>query len=245
MAIEIQDILIFVGAHEPFDLLPDEELDALCRQIEVSYYRAKSEVLHYGEAIDALYLIRSGSVEVFRRSGELFNRLEAGQVFGQLGILMNGTVRYPARALEDSLIYRVPAEVFLNLCDQYAEFGDYFEVNEHSTLKQVVLNQADENDMTTVRVCDIVQREPVYVEAGVSIHRCAKLMTEQRVSSVIIFESSSNEASELPSSGEIPAGIVTDRDLRSPWPGRAASDVRNPHKGPNICAARHKDRAGG
>ncbi len=216
MSAEIQDIIAFVRAHEPFDCLPESDLAIMCGQIEVSYFQAQSQILHFGESIDALCLIRSGSVEVYRRTGELYNRLESGHVFGQIGILMNGHVRYPVRALEDSLIYRIPSQVFLDLCEQFGEFGDYFEVNEHSTLQQVVLNQAADNDMTTVRVRDIIQREPVYLYADASVHDCAKEMTEQRVSSVVVFDHATDQpGDEEGVSVALPSGIVTDRDLRS------------------------------
>jgi CBS domain-containing protein len=223
MSIEIQDIITFVSAHEPFDSLPVEEIAALCGQIEVSYYQARSQILHQSASIDALYMIRSGSVEVFRRTGELYNRLESGDVFGQMGILLNGHVRYPVRALEDTLIYRIPAEKFLELCDLFGEFGDYFETNEHSTLQQVVQNEDTENDMTTVRVRDIIQNEPVYLAADATVRECAQQMTEQNVSSVVIFDhvicdqSMDNQSSVDVDGNEsisVPLGIVTDRDFR-------------------------------
>jgi CBS domain-containing protein len=214
MAVEIQDIITFVSAHEPFDKLPDDELSRLCSEIEVSYFQAGTEILQFGSSIDALNLVRSGSVEVFRRTGELFNRLEPGHVFGQTGILMNGHVRYPARALEDSLIYRIPSKVFLDMCDRFGEFGDYFEVNEHSTLQQVVLTRADDNDMTTVRVRDILTREPVYLHADASVLQCAQLMTEQHVSSVVVFDQVGDLEDRDGDAVHLPAGIVTDRDLR-------------------------------
>lgn len=218
MSIEIQDIITFVSAHEPFDSLPVEEIAALCGQIEVSYYQAQSQILHHGASIDALYMIRSGSVEVFRRTGELYNRLEPGDVFGQMGILLNGHVRYPVRALEDTLIYRMPAEKFLEMCDSFGEFGDYFETNEHSTLQQVVQSQDDENDMTTVRVRDIIQGEPVYLTADTTVRECAQQMTEQNVSSVVIFDQLIADESSVDADGNegtsLPLGIVTDRDFR-------------------------------
>jgi CBS domain-containing protein len=218
MSIEIQDIIAFVSAYEPFDSLPAEEVASLCSQIEVSYYQAQSQILHHGASIDALYMIRSGSVEVFRRTGELFNRLEPGNVFGQMGILLNGHVRYPVRALEDTLIYRIPAEKFLEMCDLFGEFGDYFETNEHSTLQQVVQKQADENDMATVRVRDIIQSGPVYLNADDTVRDCAQKMTEQNVSSVVIFDQGIVDATVVEDEGNnrvsLPLGIVTDRDFR-------------------------------
>ena len=222
MSIEIQDIITFVSAHEPFDSLPLEEIAALCGQIEVSYYQAQSQILHHGASIDALYMIRSGSVEVFRRTGELYNRLEPGDVFGQMGILLNGHVRYPVRALEDTLIYRIPSAKFLELCDLFGEFGDYFETNEHSTLQQVVQSEDTENDMTTVRVRDIIQSEAVYLAADATVRECAQKMTEQNVSSVVIFDqltpaqSAEGGAADVEGTenGSSLLGIVTDRDFR-------------------------------
>ena len=213
MSIEIQDIITFVSAFEPFDSLPEKEIAALCSTIEVSYYQANSQILEHGGSIDALYMIRSGSVEVFRRTGELYNRLEAGGVFGQMGILLNGHVRYPVRALEDTLIYRIPAEKFLEMCDLVGEFGDYFEINEHSTLQQEVQNQADENDMTTVRVRDIIQREPIYLNADATVCECAQKMTEMNSTSVVVLDQGSTVTSPDEEDFSAP-GIITDRDLR-------------------------------
>jgi len=218
MSVEIQDVITFVSAHEPFDSLPAEEIVALCSQIEVSYYQAENQILSHGASIDALYMIRSGSVEIFRRTGELYNRLESGGVFGQMGILLNGHVRYPARALEDTLIYRIPSEKFIALCDVFDEFGDYFETNEHSTLQQVVQSEDHENDMTTVRARDIIQSEPVYLTVNATVRECAQKMTEQHVSSVVVFNQLAFEQDNPEVDGQerasLPLGIITDRDFR-------------------------------
>lgn len=213
MSIEIQDIINFVSAYEPFDSLPAENLASLCHQIEVSYFQKESQILEHGASIDALYMIRSGSVEIFRRTGELYNRLEPGDVFGQMGILLNGHVRYPARALEDTLIYRIPSKFFLEICDLVGEFGDYFEVNEHSTLQQVIQAQDDENDMMSVRVRDILQTGPAYLGVDATVGECAKKMTEQNVPAIVVFDHVSAVVDDT-ESASLPLGIVTDRDLR-------------------------------
>ena len=213
MSVEIQDIITFVSAYEPFDSLSAEDIAAMCGQIEVSYFQAHSEILEHGASIDALYMIRSGSVEVFRRTGELYNRLESGDVFGQMSILLNGRVRYPVRAIEDTLIYRIPAEKFFDLCDRIADFSDYFEVNEHSTLQQEVQSQNDNNDMTSVRVRDIIQHDPAYLGIDATVGECAKKMTEQNVSSIVVFDHTSADL-DGNNSASLPIGIVTDRDLR-------------------------------
>ncbi len=214
MSVEIQDIVTFVSAHEPFDSLPEDEVHELCGHIEVSYYRADTQILSYGDPIDALFLIRSGAVEVFHPAGELYNRQEPGELFGQLGILMNGRVCYPVRALEDTLVYQIPASIFLLLCRKYGAFGDYFGANEYSTLRQAVSDEADKNDMTTVRVRDIIKNTPVYMYADETVYAAAVKMTEQTVSSVVVYDRVQSETGSDSTVMMQPAGIVTDKDLR-------------------------------
>lgn len=40
-------------------------------------------VIGFGDEIKDLYMVRSGIIEVYRRNGELYNRLDEGSIFGQ------------------------------------------------------------------------------------------------------------------------------------------------------------------
>src|SRR5699024_8013532 len=117
MEIEQIEIREHLRDQEPFSFLSDEELDEVARSVEVSYFRAGSDIVSLGAEIRDLHYIRSGSVELFRRSGELYNRLGDGDIFGQLGLLSDRVARFPARALEDTLIYFIPGELFKRLFD--------------------------------------------------------------------------------------------------------------------------------
>src|SRR5699024_5267662 len=117
MEIEQIEIREHLREQEPFSFLTTAELDEVARSIEVSYFRAASDIVRLGDEVRDLHYIRSGSVELFRRSGELYNRLGAGDIFGQLGLLSDRTTRFPARALEDTLIYFIPGELFKRLFD--------------------------------------------------------------------------------------------------------------------------------
>ena len=68
------EIAQFLSQHPPFDDLPQKALDELAKQVEVSYFRANTDILQYGQDIADLYIIRSGAVEMYRRDGELYNR---------------------------------------------------------------------------------------------------------------------------------------------------------------------------
>lgn len=212
MEAEQIEIAAFLKQYVPFNELPEEEVDRVATQVEISYFRADTQIFEHGQPIHDFCIVRSGVVEVYRRNGELFNRLSEGGSFGQWGLMMNRRVRYPVRAIEDSLVYFVPDTVFDDLIDRFDCFSDFMEVGDASRLRQAVENHRDSNDLTTSKVTSIILRDPVWVEAEDSVQQAAVKMTEEGVSSLLVM------TTELDEDGVDQArlaGIVTDRDLRS------------------------------
>ncbi len=208
MQAEQLEIAAFLQQHPPFADLPQEAVEALASQVEVAYFRAGNDILKFADPIQDLYVIRSGAVEIYRRTGELHNRLSQGDVFGQMGLLMNRRVRFPAKAIEDTLIYCIPAGQFNDYCDRFEPFADFFESEDKTLLRQAVSSQADSNDLTTVKVKSLLTREAVTVSKDTSVRVLAQTMTEERVSSVLVTDPDRDE-----DDGPI-IGIITDRDLR-------------------------------
>ena len=203
MQVEDLEIAHFLRQHPPFDSLEDEALNQLAQQVEISYVRANRMVLQYGEDMTDLYVIRSGAVETHRRDGELYNRLSEGHAFGQLGLLMGRQVHFPARTMEDTLLYCIPADLFDAYCKRFESFAEFFEVDGSDLLRKTLANQADNNDLTTVRIRSIPWRDPVCVDLATPAYLIATRMNEERVSSVLVL------------SDQDVMGIITDQDLRS------------------------------
>ena len=215
MQAEQVEIAQFLAQHPPFDDLPQKALNELAQQVEVAYFRAKTDILSFGQDISDLYVIRSGSVEMYRRNGELYNRLAIAGIFGQMGLLMNRKVRFPATALEDTLVYCINVELFNRYCDEFDAFADYFETDGNVRLHQAIVEQADGNDLTTAKVKSLIHRDVVTVDATSTIQDIAKLMTEEAVSSVLVTDVNKpiNDDPEE-DDGQV-VGIITDRDLRT------------------------------
>lgn len=214
MEAEHIEIAEFIGRYPPFSFLPQDALYSVASAIEISYYRKGADVYCFGDEIHDFCFIRSGSVEIYRRNGHLYNRLSVGDVFGQLGLLMKNRVRLPARALEDSLIYFVPEALFNELCDNFDEFAYFVEVDDKRKLNKEVQQQQEDNALSSVKVGALIARAPVMISTQASVRQAAQIMTEESVSSLLIieqitsFEDGGEERKKL-------VGILTDRDLRT------------------------------
>jgi len=206
MSPELIEIRSHLMAHEPFDELPEAVVDEIASQVEIAYFRAGTDILLAGNTGTHLHYIRSGAVETFRRTGELYSRLSEGDVFGQFSLLLNRTVRYPARALEDSLIYRIPKSMFQKLWDDYDSFADFVELEDRTRLRSAVQRNVKANEQMTARVTRLIVRSPVTAPETSSIRDCARIMSEQRVSSLLLIDDSQDPPQMC--------GVITDRDLR-------------------------------
>ena len=207
MQAEQLEILGFIRRFPPFNTLDESVLESIAQQLEIAYYRAGTVILNYGDLVHDLYLIRSGAVEMHRRSGELHNRLSEGSLFGQMGLLMNNRVRMSATALEDTLVYCLPEAVFNELYESHESFADYVEVEDNARLRQAVSRQAGGDELLTSTVDELISREPVTIALSATVLEAAQKMTSEGVSSILVLSD--------PEQNDSVAGIITDRDIRA------------------------------
>lgn len=210
MEVEHIEIREHIRRFAPFDHLSPEWLDKIASQVEIAYFKAGTSILEFGQEIHDLHFIRSGAVEIYRRNGEFYNRLAEGEIFGQLGLLLNRRVRFPAKALEDTLIYFINEDIFQELWESDEAFADYVEVEDQSRLRSAVTQNQESNELMTSRVRKLIQREPISVSRLATLQQAAVTMTEEGVSSLIITDT------PVPETGEgAMLGLITDRDLRT------------------------------
>ncbi|MGE0011544.1 MAG: cyclic nucleotide-binding domain-containing protein [Azoarcus sp.] len=203
------EILDFLRRYPPFQELPEETLHVVAKSVDVRYFKAGARILEFGEEALAWYVVRSGAVEVFRRNGTLYNRLTEGGYFGEFGLLHRKQVRFPAAALEDTLVYLIPEPVFTDLFENNEQFADLVEVEDRTRLRQVVSRREDANQLMSATVDVLISREPVMLGPGSTAMDAARCMTDEGVSSLLIVNTA-DAASSTPGI----AGIITDRDIR-------------------------------
>lgn len=211
MEAELLEIQNFLAQYPPFNELPEDVLLTVTQSVEISYYRQGTPIIHFGDQINDLYVVRSGEVEVYRRKGELYNRLDEGDLFGQMGLLTNNKVRFPVKAIEDTLVYCIPEAVFQDLYENHDSFADFVEVEDNARLRQAISNNNDANDLTTSKVKTLLNRDAPIIDKSRTIQQAATMMAEENVSSLLILDPDIVEDEEDDSTPVI--GIITDRDL--------------------------------
>lgn len=192
--------------HPPFRHLPEQEVDEMVSHMEISYFKSGTKILKKGQKITHLYFIRSGAVEIRRSSGEFYNRTGEGDMFGQFALLQKKPVRYPASAIEDTLVYKIPERTFDRLCDRYDHFSDFMIEDSGNRLNTAINRKrhGSDNPLLTTRIEKLIQGDPVTASPMISVQEAAAQMTKARVSVLLILGDDDRTI----------AGILTDRDLR-------------------------------
>ncbi|MBO6580500.1 MAG: cyclic nucleotide-binding/CBS domain-containing protein [Thalassospira sp.] len=208
MSIELEEIAEFLKQHHPFDLLPDEEINALPKRLSARYFRAGTKVLSPQEQCLHLYIIRTGGTETRDPNGQLLARLSEGECFGVRAMYQNGRAANNITTLEDSLCYLLPEKDFHALTGKYPQFSYFFAQMGGERLRSgmQLLESRDDDQLKlmSVKVSDLIARELVSIDKSASILEAGKLMSKERVSCLLITEG-----------GDGVAGIMTDRDLRN------------------------------
>ena len=100
----------FLRRHPPFDTLDEDALASVAAAAASERHPARAAILDSAAATSAhAYVVRSGSVELLI-DGRLFDVLGEGEMFGFASLLEQGPLGFVARAVEETLLYRIPAD---------------------------------------------------------------------------------------------------------------------------------------
>ena len=198
---ELQPISDFISHIAPFDTLSATQLTECCQALSIAYYGEQQQRVHVESNPAQLYIVRSGAFEVTTPQGKLINRIAEGQFFGFSGMLSGEKVVNQVHILEDGLVYHLPAAMFVQLRAQHQSFDRFF----NQAFAKRLRNQGTISDkpVSTSRITHIMCRKLTTIEPNATIHQAALLMSEKRLSSLVVMEQ------------QILCGILTDRDLRN------------------------------
>jgi len=110
-----------------FELMDDTELGALCGLLETNHFEKGDTVFSAGDAGDTVYIVRSGSVQVYIENYEgqkiILRENLKGDVFGDISLLDGGPRTATAVAVEASETLSLDRDQLLQLITKYPHAG--------------------------------------------------------------------------------------------------------------------------
>ena len=199
----VHDVTDFLGSRPPFDTLGADELARVAAVTETEISPRGKTIFPQGAGpVEYLWMVRSGSVEVIH-DGRVLDLLGPGELFGHASMISGLPSPFEARAAEDTVCYRIPADVMRPLLAR------------PDVLRFVVRSIVDRSipmvppdpgifgsDPVQSRVGTLIRTRPLLCPGSEPIRDAAKRMTDQGASAVLVPLVAS-------------FGIVTDRDLRT------------------------------
>ena len=197
----MDDIADFLRTQSPFDSLDEETLAAVTDSAEIEFYAARTVILDSADVAEFAYVVRRGSVELVI-DGSLLDLIPEGEMFGYVSLLSEGPLGFVARTAEDTLVYRIPADVIGPVLERPA-FVRFVTRVMNERLRFLAEHQPEPPLSSVGRPVGELIRAPALVCApATSVQEAARQMAEAGATCVVV---------ELDDG----LGIVTDRDIRT------------------------------
>jgi len=206
------EVTRFLREYPPFNAVDPAEVARIAANAEVEFHRAGTTIFSEGdEPVTHLRVIRRGAVEIVHH-GRVLDLLGEGEMFGHASMLSGLPTGFEARAVEDTLCYRIEADaarqlfaapaglrfVARSLLDwpDEAAAGIGSLPGDPATVGELTADPAEQPVGTLIR------GDPVICRPETTIREAAQRMTTAGATSVVVQLADGS------------VGILTDRDLR-------------------------------
>jgi CBS domain-containing protein len=206
----------FLSRLVPFSFLPEDDIDKISKEISIVQYPRDTVLFVQGQSkIEHLHIIQKGAAERYFEENEqktLRGLLGEGDMYGGISMLLNnGIAIRTLRVTEDSWLYILPKETFLNICSQHEAFSEFFtdafgkRMLDRSYAEIISSNFRPRGDgqFFNLPVENIYNQGLVCCDENLPIRTAAAVMSEHNSSSIFIRKPGADFV-----------GVVTDNDLR-------------------------------
>ncbi|MBO3274398.1 DUF294 nucleotidyltransferase-like domain-containing protein [Pseudomonas schmalbachii] len=175
----------FNFACPPFDQLRGHEREQLRDALSVGYYTDGEVLLEAGSAVPGLFILLKGIIEERGEDGRLFAQYGAEDLFDIRG-LFSGSSKHRYQAVEESIVYELPATVFHSLCAGNPGFARYFQANLASKRQ---LAQRDGQNLAEFILTRIAREHllpALEVDAGFPLGDAARLQLSRGADALLV-----------------------------------------------------------
>ena len=197
------EVTRFLRARPPFDALEQGTVERVAAAAEVEFHRAGTTIFSQGaDPIEHLRVVRSGVVEIVHH-GRVLDLLGEGDLFGHASMLSGLPTGFEARAVDDTVCYRIRADVARELLAAPAGLRFVARSLLENTTDVAAAERELARDPAHQPVAALIHGPTVTCGPEMPISEAAQLMTAAPATSVVV---------EI---GDGSLGILTDRDLRT------------------------------
>ena len=160
----------------PFDRLRPGEAERLRSAIDIAFFGEGETILEAGAVPDNLVIIMKGLVEAL--DGERpVDRFGPGECFDS-GILVHQRCRFAFRAVEETLAYLLPIDLFIEFTANNQPFAAYFLGDISHRLSQLETRLQTAGDgapppLAMMRVSQLPLHPPAFVDGAADLHAAA------------------------------------------------------------------------
>ena len=208
-------IYVFLKDFPPFNSLERNQLMTICEQVKVGYHEKGSFIFKTNEELhNSFYVVKDGAIGIYRDTS-LVDKCDEGDIFGLRALIRKSNYQLSAKAIEESITYAISSNLLEELITSNTDANKFllasFATNTlrpySNTINGRLYSQEGEfqdNNGVLIHLQSVqVVKEPVICTEDTSIDSAAKIMTANRVGSIIIVINKK------------PIGIITDKDLRT------------------------------
>lgn len=225
---DLLNIIRFLETVHPYDSLSQDERARVARSFGCRTYDAGQQIYSVGSALDGLFLIQTGEVEIVDSLGDMVSLLGPRNSFGERGLMRDGIAQTTARAARDTAALVLPVDEFRRLFDEDATFRRFFQRGRLSDTRLA--------EITMQKVGDLMTRSPITVPHESPVREAARIMRDHHVSCLGVTEEGrfvglittrdlTNRVLAEGLSSEIPVWRIMTRDPVSLSPTALGSDV--------------------
>ena len=210
----LEDVINFLREEPPFQFLDDATLRSVAGSLSMEFYPKDTVILRQdGPASDSLRIIKKGGVKVLMRSesGEdvVIDYRGEGDNFGFLSLIGRDKGKTTVVAIDDTICYTLDKERVLKLLETSPAVTEYFMSylsryvdRTYKEMQNKSLFRSSDRFLFTTPAGNVAT-PVVTVSEDTTIQEAARTMVKNKISSLIILDQRN-----------VPAGIITDKDLR-------------------------------
>lgn len=172
----------------PFDRLTDAQQNRLRSSLDVAYYRTRDVILACGQDNPHLHVLIKGAVEERSKDqDEVFAHYANDDMF-DVRSLFEESVRHQYVALEDTLSYLLPKEVFLELYNENGQFAAYFDNNlsKRQALIEAAQQQQNLAEFILTKVDSSIYHPPMLLASDMPINQVTKTLKDNGIDAALV-----------------------------------------------------------